>query len=162
MASSKFYESIRSDWRATLKNEVCKLVAFAAFLVFIVGCTSEDIDGISVSGSVTYQENPIEDGKIVFRNEGRVVSAKQEELLDVYARILAGEYRIGPQKGLVAGSYRVEIYSPQKTGRMITDPDEPELQTPEIRELLPAKYNEMTELERHIDASTTELSFDLE
>ena len=139
-----------------------ELVRCAVFLLATMGCNTEEINGISLTGSVTYKGDLIEEGKIVFRNEGKVVSVNQEELLDVYAPIIAGEYQIEPQKGLVAGSYRVEIYAPQETGRMISDPDEPELQTAEVRELLPAQYNEMTELVERIGASTSELSFDLE
>ncbi|MCG8451509.1 MAG: hypothetical protein MI725_18235 [Pirellulales bacterium] len=137
-----------------MTRRICQQVAFALLLVQIVGCSQDELNGVAVNGRVSYQGQPIESGEIIFRSTSGN--------LDVYAKIEAGRFEILNDKGLMPGAYRVEVYSPQKTGKMIPDPDEPALTTAEIYELLPAKYNEMTELTRQIEATTNELLFELE
>lgn len=145
-----------------MKNVRFWLAVCGVLIPFVAGCNSEETESISLTGSVAYQGTPVESGTIVFRNNGKNVRVDQKELRDVHANITAGRFEVGPTEGLVPGSYRVEIYSPQETGRMISDPDEPDMQAPEVVERLPAKYNEMSELVENIGDSTTEISFDLD
>ena len=114
----------------------------------LAGCAPSD--GLSqVSGTITLDGKPLETGAITFTPaDGQSPTAG--------ATIQAGKYtaRI-PQ-----GSAKVAITSPKEVGKrkLYNTPDSPE--TPIIQELVPAKYNQATELTRDISGNAT-IDFDL-
>ena len=117
------------------------------------GCTDVP-DALEAYGSVSYQGRSVESGTIILHGEGGKCIVSGE--------IVDGQFDITAEQGLVPGNYRVEIYANEKTGRTIPDPDDAGTTIQETRQILPERYNSLTELTREIDPTTDELVFELE
>src|SRR5438552_15212314 len=86
----------------------------AVSLIAMAGCSSKT----SVSGKVTYDGKSVDDGgTITFKPTGQGKTVGGE--------IKDGKYYVDADRGLEAGSYKVEIYWNQKTGRQIVGNDPP-------------------------------------
>ena len=123
-----------------------------AVLVSLSGCGSSD--SLSIDGRVTFQGNLVKQGTIVFLDSSGGHAAD--------GQIVDGSFSIAASQELKAGSYRLEVYATEETGRKIADPDYPGEMVSETRQVLPPRYNVMTELERKLDATTEQLVLDLE
>ncbi len=119
-----------------------------AGLVF-AGCN----DSVSVSGSVIYRGQAVEDGVVQFVP----VSG-----LPVSAELTSGTYRIDGGGGLKPGAYIVKLYGYRETGRMLRNPDDPTQEEPEVVEVLPPAYNQSSEIEVELAAGENSKDFDLE
>lgn len=131
-----------------IRIDVLLLSCFGLMFFLLAGCAPSD--GMSqVSGTVTLDGKPLETGAITFApTDGQSPTAG--------ATIQAGKYTARIPKG----SVKVAITSPKEVGKrkLYNTPDSPE--TPIIQELIPAKYNQATELTRDISGDAT-LDFDL-
>lgn len=88
---------------------------------------------VAVSGSVTYQNQPIETGEIVFADAaGTAPSA--------HAQITGGKYELRA----LPGAKQVRITATRETGKMLEGGMG--VQVPERIDLIPAKYNTSTTL----------------
>jgi hypothetical protein len=127
--------------------ELCiKMIARRIFggllvLVCMIGCDSEP-RRYGVSGTVTYKNAPVKFGTIDFRASDGTTGA---------AQIVDGKYDIPSAGGLTPGSYRVAIGYPDPKIPMPTGNAPPGEVLP-IREMLPKKYNDETELTAEIKA----------
>src|SRR5688572_29821884 len=74
-----------------------------ALAVLATGCGPGP--GVAVSGAVTYQGKPVEDGMIQF------IPSAETQGPTAGAEIKDGKYSIPAQSGPVPGSYRVEVSS---------------------------------------------------
>ncbi len=130
----------------------CKDPRFA-FGLLVVGLLLAGCGGgdglVSVSGQVTWQDQPIEDGEIRFLMSGASTEA---------GLIRAGRYaaRIPAGKGIV------QIFGFQETDSKqflvdVTGDPEAHMKV----NYVPAKYNEQTSLEFEVTGSTTQLDFHL-
>lgn len=113
----------------------------------VIGCGEAGPERISVSGEVTYNGDPIEDGEIAFfPDEG--TSAPPSS-----APITEGKYKLPPQWALVPGTYRVAIRSYRVSlqskmlpgGGLDRPPTSGGIEHKE--QLLPAKFNTKSTLE---------------
>ena len=132
-----------------------QILRFAlSFLVLLsIGCGGRN--GIDVSGTVTLDGSPLTEGRIRFVSIGDTGGGTAG------AKIENGQFVFGPDDGLVAGTYRVEISSVQKTGRMIPDM-EGEGTIEQYAEAIPSRYNSQSELTADIKPDGGEpLAFDL-
>lgn len=124
---------------------------FQGFILFILvgvllcGCfgSGDDIDRVVVSGTVTYNGEPIADGQI------RFVPNYGSKLPISGGPITGGNYTIKMRGGVPVGTHRVEINSFRKLEKRY--PDQPEEMVPK-EQLLPSKFNEESELEREVPA----------
>ena len=111
----------------------------AALLAAFAGCGSDNPDGIPVSGEVSFQGKPLDQGAIEFTplDASHRMSG---------APISEGEYSIPAEQGLSAGKYQVRITS--TAGGAEVDPDQPpgESGTP-AKERIPAEFNTQTKQE---------------
>jgi hypothetical protein len=100
----------------------------------------------SVSGVVSFDGEPVEEGQIIFTpqgKEGNVAGAMIED----------GAYSIPREKGPVAGPHSVSITASRKTGQKKKAPvPAPPGEMIELREeYIPAKYNRQTTLSVEIE-----------
>jgi hypothetical protein len=107
---------------------------------------------VVVHGKVTFKGQPLSDGQIRFIIDNRPTAMGQ---------IKKGMYRIDHQGGVPVGSGKVEIEGFEDTKRVaFTSIDGKK--TMEARQILPAKYNEKSELKVEITAGgPNEKNFDL-
>jgi len=115
-----------------------------------VGCGSRDPLADkrgSVAGTVTFDGQPVEDGRITFTpvgNEGQLAGAE----------IKGGKYTIPLAQGPVAGQHKVSITASRKTGeqREAPMPAPPGTKIEVKEEYIPPKYNNQTTLSADIKA----------
>jgi hypothetical protein len=121
-------------------------------LGFVAGCSSGPKRS-PVSGTVKYKGQPIKAGTINFRSEdGKHVGT---------GTITDGKYDIPLISGLPAGKYSVAISYPDPK---VPAPkgDEAPGEAPPVREMLPAKYANGSDLKADIkDGPNTDVNFDL-
>ena len=118
----------------------------------LAGCSSDDpYERVSVSGSVTFQGQPVEDGQIRFSAKmGTTAPVVIEQISD-------GRYATTNSGGVPVGQYRVEIraYDPNTSF-----PKTPE--DPPRKQLLPAKYNVQSELDFVVESGQDEIARDFD
>ena len=123
------------------------LCVFLICTPFLAGCG----DGrLGVSGKVTVNGTPIENGTINFR------PAKGTKGNSAGAGITNGEYKVPSDKGLKPGTYIVTIQGFRKTGRKVRDP-----QIGLVDETLPISFKEAGTLEVTVDSRNTTHDFAL-
>ncbi|MEX0793841.1 MAG: hypothetical protein WD045_11945 [Pirellulaceae bacterium] len=132
-------------------------VALASMLVMGCGGGQSGPPRGEVSGKVTLDGTPVEEGSITF------LPSEGTSGPSAGAPITNGNYAIARQKGPVEGKYRVEIRATRKTGKSVPagSPFPEGTMIDETEEAVPAKYNTKSELVREIVAGENELDFDL-
>ena len=114
-------------------NLVLVLVA-----LIMAGCAGEEPAGNPITGTVTFQGKPLDQGSIEFSP-----AAGQGTMSG--APITNGEYTIPAESGLEPGKYDVRISSVE--GGAVVDPNEPPGEpTTTAKERIPAEYNTNTTL----------------
>jgi hypothetical protein len=111
---------------------------------------------VRVTGTVTVDGKPLPKGMLLLEPEGEGADRRRAfgEIIDGRIVLPEGRHDLRP------GPYRVEIRWQQQTGRWIAK-DKTEPAAPEVRELLPAKYHEKSELRADLRPGDNELTFDL-
>ena len=123
-------------------------VALAAALALLAGCSGDKMG--EVTGTVTVDGAPAERGGLTFiPADGKSPTAGCE--------IVGGKYsaKVPP------GTAKVQVRVPKVTGKkkMYNTPDSPFQDV--LTEVLPAKYNEQTELTLDVKAGKNEKDWDL-
>jgi hypothetical protein len=126
-----------------MKNAPRRAIVFVAVCVCPVlgGCGGS---ASSVSGEISYAGKPIENGSI------RFFPTQGTEGAGAIAAITDGKYSVDADRGLIAGSYMVQVTAMQKTGRVIRPKevmpgDDPSPQQEELQ-IIPAQYNTTSSL----------------
>lgn len=124
----------------------------------LTGCGSgETIPRAVVSGTVTFDGEPVNEGVIMFIP---VVGVKGAP---VQLNIVNGKYDsatdAGDKRGVVIGMNEVRIMATRPSGKKVKSPDNEMID--EIVQYIPAKYNEKTELQQEIKSGKHEHNFDL-
>lgn len=130
---------------------VCSLLLVAA------GCLNRDYDGpqrFPLSGSVTYDGEPIDLGTISFIPAGgdkqRVSGGMIED----------GKFLVPEAAGANAGTYRVEFHWGKKTGEKYYDV-ESRSWVDDRREALPDKFHKNSDITVEVSKDKTVFDFDL-
>lgn len=128
----------------------CAAAVFAAAVGLLIGCSGEGASG-EVSGTVSYDGKPVEDGAINFVP----VDGKSPTAGDV---IKDGKYHA---KKVPVGNMKVTISGSKVVGKkkVYDTPDSPVM--PVTQELLPAKYNDKSELTFEVKSGSNEKNWDL-
>ena len=132
-----------------------RLLFLAAAALALAGCGSSDSDRSRVSGDVSYDGEPVDDGGIAFLPEGGGTSQVRAT-----GDIRDGHYDLDISRGPYPGKYKVEIYWNKKTGRKIFSKSG-KASKDETKPAIPAKYNEKTELKVEVKPGRNTLNFDL-
>jgi hypothetical protein len=115
----------------------------------LAGC-SADASQQEISGAVTLDDQPVKDGHIRFAPvEGKTASAE--------AFVKDGTYTTK----LTVGSYKVEIYAPRSTGKMVKRLAGPGEKAEQFEETIPARYNTHTGLKVGVTKEKKEYNFSL-
>lgn len=144
---------------AILRNGTARLAFWSTVCVLlasgIVGCGSGD--SCSLSGQVTFEGQPIEDGNI------RLNPIEGTPGPGGSAKIVNGAYEIAEEKGMLAGKHQVLISATRATGRMIRaeNLDGGASQTEEIVQFIPAQYNRASELFVELEPGENPKDFNL-
>jgi hypothetical protein len=123
---------------------------FAVAVGFLLGCAGGSDTG-EVSGTVTYDGKPVEDGAIsFFPSDGKGPTAGGTIKNGKYT---ATKVPVGTAKVSISGS---KVVGKKK---VYDTPDSPEM--PVTKELLPEKYNTKTELTLDVKSGSNEKNWDL-
>ncbi len=118
----------------------------------LFGCGRGDgIERVAISGSVTFQDEPVVDGQIRFIAQP---GTKAPALIE---RISDGRYATTSSGGVPVGRYRVMIRSWDPNSPLPKGPDDPPRP-----QLLPAKYNSQSMLELVVESGQGPLTQDYE
>ena len=135
-----------------------KMVLRAACCVCLclLGCGSEPAyvgpARYALSGKVTLDGAPLDGGTISFIPQSKGNPAG--------GPIAKGEYSVAPDNGANAGSYRVEVRWLRPTGEKYKDDDTGQM-IDVVKEAIPPKYNESSELKAEISAEKKSFDFEL-
>ena len=124
-------------------------VACAVLLAgFVAGCDHDGLERVVVSGTVTYQGKPLEEGQIRFQPTANTKAPTSG------AFIRKGTYRVDSQGGVPIGTYKVRIEASRVGTERVSSSSEEALSvesTPPREQYIPAKYNRATQLEITIE-----------
>src|SRR5690606_10084613 len=112
----------------------------------------------AVSGAVTFDGQPVEEGTINFIPTGDTTGPSAS------AKIVNGRYELLPEAGAVVGRNRVEIQASRATGEKIESgpPSPPGTMVDVVEPYIPAKYNRSSELAVDVQPGINEgANFDL-
>lgn len=131
-------------------------VCCLSLCVTLAGCGGRGYSGdrrFPLSGTVTFDGEPVDVGSISLLPTGGGGRASGGVIQN-------GKYVIPEEKGVPAGTYRVELSWLKKTGRELKDPDSGEMYDERV-EALPEKYHKNTEIQAEIPAPENTVNFDL-
>lgn len=130
-------------------------LAIACGAAWGCGGSGDGFAHFPVRGTVQLDGRPLKAGTITFTPEGPGASGS--------APVADGAFALEGADGLSPGAYRVEVYSVQPTGRKVANPDDPEVQVDETRNLVDRRYNVDSTLKAEIPAGgpAAPLSFEV-
>lgn len=129
-------------------------LVFGGLLVVSLGCTGGNPDGrIPVSGTVTWEGEPIPAGYILFESTSGGKSSG--------GQIVDGSFSLVAKKGIPQGTYKVKITANRPSGRKIPDSDFPDQKIDEIEQYIPKSYNDNSDLTLEVDGALEPLSYEL-
>jgi hypothetical protein len=131
-------------------------LSVSAFFGVIAGCGERPPQRVVVSGSVTYQNKPVEFGDIVFQ-------PLSEDAGKWFAqgKIIGGKYSMGAAHGPLVGKNLVQIRGYKMTGRKRLDiagkslSEAPKM-IDELIPYIPEKFNEASEITIEIKSGNNE------
>jgi hypothetical protein len=127
----------------TMSNCNSCIVTVAMLAAIVLGCSKSSNGRVAVSGGVTLDGEALDTGVITF-------FSPQKQVSSAGAAIMAGQFNIPADHGLLPGRYSVAIDSADKTGATAR----PEHQAMEIPVSgIPLRYNGMTQLSADVDSS---------
>jgi hypothetical protein len=129
-------------------------VTISLGLVLSAGCNTKSPTGrYTVSGAVTFQGKPLEQGTIEFAPEGGGAASGTV--------ITGGAYTVPERQGLRPGSYQVRIYS-SDTAASEPAPEFPGQPTRVAKERIPAQYNSKSTLTAKVqEGGSNQFNFDI-
>jgi hypothetical protein len=123
-----------------------RCLALVVGVVLIAGCGDPNARR-AVSGTVSFGDRPLDQGSIYFAPIGQGSS-------EAGATIENGKYSIPRDVGLVPGTYKVSIFSYDRTGAKVQSEEIPgDPGATQFKERIPAKYNRETKLTAEVTAS---------
>jgi hypothetical protein len=137
-------------------GKMARLCGICVVIATCFGCENRGPRRAAVSGHVTLDGQPIDEGVIQFLP---VEGTLGPETGGVIAK---GQYEIPQRRGAVVGTSRVELRASKKTGRKIQDPTgRPGVLTDEYKEMFPPSANTNSSLVREIKDDLNRLDFDI-
>jgi hypothetical protein len=135
-----------------------------AALLGLSGCSASD-DGLprqAIAGTVLLDGRRFDRGAIVFEPKNR--PTKKDSMTMTGDEIVNGRFSLPRRKGLVPGRYRIMILPPNK--RPPEEKDRLHKQAgnpgPPADQMIPARFNEQTELEFEFKEGITDLKIEIQ
>src|SRR5262245_4028087 len=118
-----------------LVADACRYPAIVAAVVVLTTCLGCGNKAKILTGKITFDGNPLDQGQITFEPKGRGKMS--------VAQIVDGTYTLPDKFGLAPGDYVVRITSERPTGAKVKPASYSQDQTPMdvYQQFLPAKYN---------------------
>jgi len=110
----------------------------------------------AVGGTVTFNSQPVDGGRIFFLPEGEPVGRPT-----VHASIEKGKYSLPASQGPELGRHRVEIVWHRKPGKQDQAPADPGLITDDMKQVIPAAYNSKSILSADVQSGNNTFDFAL-
>jgi len=140
-----FVREMRSSWLA--------YSSLACLLLVVSGCGGDGIERVSVTGNVTLDGKPLEEGIILFSPQGPGPSAS--------ANVVQGKYEVPVEVGPSPGDYKVEVRAYRSTGKQIKDEASGLVEEQKVS-IIPPRYNHQTTLTAKFTAEgPNQFDFDL-
>ena len=137
-------------------GKMARFCGICVLLATCFGCGNKGPRRAAVSGHVTVDGRPIDEGVIQFLPVEGTVGPETGGVID------NGQYDIPQNRGAVVGKSRVELRASKKTGRKIQDPTgRPGTLTDEYKEMFPPSSNTNSSLVREIKDDLNTLDFDV-
>ncbi|MBN2294267.1 MAG: hypothetical protein JXM70_17700 [Pirellulales bacterium] len=125
-------------------------------LLFGAGCGKHGDNRGAVSGQITLDGQPLQQGSILF------VPVKGTKGVVTGGEIKDGQYHLSGNDGPAVGQNRVEIRAVRKTGRMVPKPMAPAGEmVEETGEAIPARFNSQSTIEAEIKPGDNTANFEL-
>jgi hypothetical protein len=122
--------------------------------LFVEGCGG---NRASVRGTVTYDDQPVDGGRIFFIPKGDPPGRPA-----VHATIEQGKYYLPAAQGPEFGTHRVEVVWHKKPGgKPLGKPSDPGFTTDDLVQTLPAIYNSKSTLSVDVQPGTNTFDFAL-
>jgi hypothetical protein len=116
-------------------------------LTLLAGCGGDPMGRQAVSGTVTLNNQPLDQGRIHFAPAGKGPTESG-------ATIENGKYRIPINSGLVPGTYKVSIFSYDQKGAKVQSEEVPgDPGNTQFKERIPARYNAKTTLTAEVKSA---------
>jgi hypothetical protein len=129
------------------------LGGWACLFLLLAGCGGDGVPRAAVSGNVTLDGQPLEEGVILFTPLGKGPSAGGD--------IKQGKYQLPQDKGPGPGSYRVEIRAYRATGETVRDEASGTVEEVKVS-IIPPRYNNQSTLAIEVKpAGPNEFDFEL-
>lgn len=128
---------------------ILRLIGIASLMAIAVGCGAGKVERVAITGSVSFDGKPIEDGQIAFVPQGGGFNG--------VGAIKNGKYDISSDRGPSPGPCTIRITGNRPTGRKTKPSAYSGDQTPQevYEQFLPAKFNESSELTLEIPNEST-------
>lgn len=138
-----------------------KYLPLTLILFLFAGCSGKEYEGpkrYAVSGKVTFDGEPVDGGIISFIPATEQPPDKQRTS---GGPIVGGEYALAEGQGLNEGEYQVEVRWSKPTGKQIKDTADTGGMIDVTKNVIPDKYNVVTELRAKVGSGTNKFDFDL-
>src|SRR5258707_14407081 len=137
-------------------GKIARLFAICFVIATCFGCGKKGPQRAAVSGHVTLDGQPINEGVIQFLPVEGTVGPETGGI------ITNGQYDISHERGPIVGRSRIELRASKKTGGKIQDPTgRPGVLTDEYKEMFPPGSNTNSSLVREIKDEPNKLDFDI-
>ncbi len=124
--------------------------------VFALGCGSEPFERGAVRGEITFDDQPVASGTIVFVPTGASPGASAS------GEIVAGHFTIPRKQSPSVGTHRVEVLAMRNNGKKEAgSPYPPGTMVDDIEQYIPARYNHKSELQAEIKSGDNTIDFKL-
>lgn len=125
--------------RKTIRRSALVLGLGAVLAPALAGCGGAEDDGrVAVSGVVTLDGQPLDDGHVTLRPLGHGPA--------VSGSVRGGEFHLSPSEGPAVGPHVVEVVAIRPTGRTIESPDFYGSKVEETANIIPPRYNIQSDL----------------
>ena len=131
-------------------------LALSAIVLALVGCGREGPERVTISGSITFGGDPVEQGRIYFFPAGDTMAPMSG------SHISEGQYMAIHKGGVPVGTHRVEIVAfrtDPRFGHLAERPSEAESDLPK-EQYIPEKYNKSSELELTVPSGSGPITKD--
>lgn len=125
-----------------------KIFVLLATTVLWTGCGGDDIERVEISGKVTYQGQPVEEGYISLTPLGQGIQSG--------AKIIQGDYQAVGRGAVPVGKYKVQISCLKEDKSQ----QEPGFNIPTMVNLIPYKYNRASKLTLEVPAGESSMTQD--
>jgi len=133
----------------TTKFSAEKSPPYRSLCVLLCGAIIFSLPGCGHNGRVAVEGNVTLDGQPLHQAQIEFIPKPGTAAPTVGGDIVNGKFAIPPDKGPLLGKYQVKIIKSGPTGRKVRDLRSNAM-IDEYGQLLPAKYNEQTELEAEV------------